>query len=110
MYESLIEIYDSRFPTSLPVAPIAIEATVVGSSGIPPNPSLETGRGKEKNLEKWRLQFLVLQETGTRLEKEQEEEKIAQVFFQKIRSHEEGNTEAADHQLENITKLGENWD
>ena len=51
-----------------------MEATVGGSGGIPLDPSLETGRGEEKNLEIWRLKFLVLQETGTRLEQEQEEE------------------------------------
>ena len=43
-----------------------MEATVGGSGGISPDPSLETGRGEERNLEKWRLKFLELQETGTR--------------------------------------------
>ena len=46
-------------------------ASVGGSCGIPLDPSLETGRGEEKNLEKWRLEFLWLQETGTKLEQEQ---------------------------------------
>ena len=59
-----------RFPTCLPVAPIDIEATVGGSGGIPWDPSLDTGRGKEKNLETWRLKFLLLRETGTRVEQE----------------------------------------
>ena len=94
-----------RFPTFLSVAPIDMKATVAGSSGIPLDPSLETVSGEEKNLEIWRLKFLVLQETGTRLE--QEEEKIATTFFQKIRSYEEGKIEGEDIQLENIPRL--NW-
>ena len=47
-----------------------MEATVGGSGGIPPDTSLETGRGEKKNLEKWRLEFLGLQKTGMRLEQE----------------------------------------
>ena len=83
-YKSLSEIYDSRFRTCLPAVSIDMETTVGGSRGIRLDPSLEKGRGEEKNLEKWRLKFLVLQETGTRLEQEQEEEKIAQAFFSKF--------------------------
>ena len=52
-----------------------MEATVGGSGGIPLDSSLETGRGEEKNLEIWRLNFLILQETGTRVEQEQERSK-----------------------------------
>ena len=43
-----------------------MEATVGGSCRISLDPSLETGKGEEKNLEKRRLKFLGLQETGTR--------------------------------------------
>ena len=59
-----IKIYDSRFPTYVPVAPIDMEATVGGSAGIPLDLRLETGRGKEKNLKRWRLKYLWIQETG----------------------------------------------
>ena len=44
-----------------------MESTVGGSGGISLDPSLETEREEEKNLETWRLKFLVLQEMGTRL-------------------------------------------
>ena len=86
-----------------------MEATDGGSGGIPLDPSLETGRGKENNLKKWKLEFLWLQETGTRLEQEQEEEKIARIFFQKIRSYNEGKSKGEDLQIDNIPKLGEKW-
>ena len=86
-----------------------MEATVGGSGGIPLDPSLETGTGKEKNLKKWRLEFLWLQETRTRLKQKQEEEKIARIFFQKIRSYEEGKSKAEDLKIDNIPKLGEKW-
>ena len=66
----LSEFYDTRFPTCLPVVSIDIEATVGDSYGIKPDLSLETGRGEEKNLQEWRLEFLEIQETGTRLEQE----------------------------------------
>ena len=72
------------FPTCLPVAPIDMEATVGGSGGLPLDTSLETGRGEEKNMEIGRLKFLVLQETGTRLEQGQEEAKIARTFFERL--------------------------
>ena len=52
------ETYDTRFPTCLPVAPLVMEATVGGSGGIPLDPSLETGRDEEKNLEKQRLRYM----------------------------------------------------
>ena len=71
------------------------------SGGIPLDPSLETGRGEEKNLKKWRLEFLWLQETGMRLEQEQEEEKIAGIFFQTIKSYEEGKNKGEDLQFDN---------
>ena len=52
-----------------------------------------TRREEEKNLQKWRLEFLEVLETGTRLEQGQEEERITQAFFQKIKSHEDGKSE-----------------
>ena len=42
---------------------------------------------RRRTVEKWGQKFLVLQETGTRLKQEQEEEKIARAFFRKIRRH-----------------------
>ena len=45
-----------------------MEATFGCSGGIPPDPSLETGRDEEKNLEKWRLKFLIIEEKGTAIE------------------------------------------
>ena len=58
-----------------------MEATVGGNGGIPLDPGLETGRGEEKNLKRWRLKYLWIQETRTRQEQEQEEEKIVGIFF-----------------------------
>ena len=46
-----------------------MEATVGGSGGIPLDPSLETGRDKEKNLEKRRLRYMWMQE-DEKLEKQ----------------------------------------
>ena len=60
-----------------------------GSGGIPLDPSLVTGRDKEKNLEKWRLKFLIIPEKGTVKEQIRQEAKIERVFLQKIRSYEE---------------------
>ena len=74
------------------------------------DPSLETEMGEEKNLKKWRLELLEIQETGTRLEEEGEEAKITQAFLKKIRSHEDGKNEGKDLQLENIPKLIDEWD
>ena len=85
-------------------------STVGGSGGIPPDPSLETGRDKEKNLKKWRQRFLKIQETGTKLEQAQEEKKIAKIFLQKIRSYEEGKGKGVDLRVDNIPKLREKWD
>ena len=104
------------------VAPTAMDATLGGSSGIPTNPSLETGRryiwnspdpslepwrDEEKNLEKWRLRFLIIIEKGTTIEQVREEEKIRRVFFQKIRSYEEGRSEGVKPEFEHIPKIGE---
>ena len=85
-------------------------STVGGSGGIPPDPSLETGRDKEKNLKKWRQRFLKIKETGTKLEQAQEEKKIAKIFLQKIRSYEEGKGKGVDLRVDNIPKLREKWD
>ena len=85
-------------------------STVGGSGGIPPDPSLKTGRDKEKNLKKWRQRFLKIQETGTKLEQAQEEKKIAKIFLQKIRSYEEGKGKGVDLRVDNIPKLREKWD
>ena len=73
-----------------------MEATVGGSGGIPLDPSLETGRDKEKNLKKWRQRFIRIQETGTRLEQAQEEKEVARIFLKKIRSYEEGKGKGVD--------------
>ena len=91
---------------------IEMEASVVGSCGIKPKPSLETGRGEEKNLQEWRLEFPWIQKTGTRLEQEQEVEKIMKAFFRKIKGHEidkSEKSEGEEGQLENIPKLREEW-
>ena len=56
------------------------------------------------------MEYLWLQETGTRQEQEQEEEKIIRIFFQQIRSYEEGKCKGEDLQLDNLIKLGEKWD
>ena len=41
-----------RYPSCLTVAPSAMNATLGGSGGIKPDPSLETGRVGEKNIKK----------------------------------------------------------
>ena len=105
-----IKIYYTKFLTCLPVAPIDMEATVGGSGGIPLDSSLETGKGKEKNLEKWRLKYLWIQGMGTRQEKEQEEEIIVRMFSQKIRSYEEGKCRGKNTQLDNLPELRKKWD
>ena len=46
-----------------------MEATVGGSCGIPLDPSLETERDEEKNLEKRRLRYMWMQE-DKKLEKQ----------------------------------------
>ena len=87
-----------------------MEATVGGSGGIPLDPSLETGKGKEENLERWRLRYLWIQGTGTRQEQEQEEKKIVRRVFQKIRSYEEGKCKGKTTQLDNLPEIRDNWD
>ena len=77
-----------------------MEASVVGSCWIKPKPSLETGRGEEKNLKKWRKDLIKEQETGMRLEQEREETKITQAFL-KIKGYEDGKSEGEDLQLGN---------
>ena len=67
-----------------------MDATVGDSCGIPPDPSLETGRDKEKNLKRWRKRFIRIQETGTRLEQEQEEKKVVRIFSKRLRSIKKG--------------------
>ena len=88
--------------------------TEVGSSriqaGFKPDPSPEIGRGEEKNLKEWRLEFLEIQETRTRLVQEREEAKITQAFLRKIKSHEDGKSEGEDLQLGNKPKLRDEWD
>ena len=44
-----------------------------------------------------------------RKEQEQEEEKITSIFFQKVRSYEEGKNKGEDLLIDNIPKLGEKW-
>ena len=87
-----------------------MEATVGGSTGIPLDPTLETGKGKEKNLERWRLKYLCIQGTDTRQEQEQKEEEIVRMFCQKIRSYEEGKCRGLNTQLDNLPELREKWD
>ena len=85
-----------------------MEATVGGRGGIPLDPSLETGRGEEKNLKRWRLKYPWIQETRTR--QEQEQEKIVRIFFLKIRIYEDGKCRGKDTQLDNLPELGEKLD
>ena len=89
-----------------------MEATLGGSGGIKPDPSLETGWGGEKNLKYWRKRerIIRIQETGTRLEQEQEEKKVVRRFLQKIRDYEEGKGEGVELRVDNIPKLREKWD
>ena len=87
-----------------------MEATAGGSSGIPLDPRLETGRDKEENLNKWRLKFRTIRETGTALEQTREEKIITRIFFQKIRRYEDGKGEGGELKFEDIPRLGEDWD
>ena len=52
-----------RYPSCLTVAPSTMDATIGGSGGIKPDPSLETGRDGEKNLKSWRKKIIRIQET-----------------------------------------------
>ena len=105
-----VEIDDTRFLSCLPVVPLAMDATAGGSGGIPLDPSLETGRDKEEKLNKWRLKFRTIQETGTDLEQTCEEKIITRIFFQKIRRYEDGKGEGGELKFEDIPRLGEDWD
>ena len=87
-----------------------MDATIGDSCGIKPDPSLETGRDGEKNLKSWWKKIIRIQETGTRLEQEQEEKKIVRRFLQKIRDYEEGKHEGVDLQVKCIPKLREKRD
>ena len=73
-----------------------MKSMVGGSCGIPPEPSLETGREEEKNLKELRQRFIRIRETGTRLEQAQEEKDITRIFLKKIRSYEEGKSKGED--------------
>ena len=48
-----------------------MDAKVGRSSGIPLDPSLDTGRDEEKNLKSWRKRLIRIQDTVTRIEQEQ---------------------------------------
>ena len=96
-----------RYQSCLQVAPSGMEATIGGRGGIPPDPSLETGRDEEKNLEKWRLKFLIILEKGTTIEQVREEAKIERVFLQKIRRYKKGRGEGVKMEFEHIPKIGE---
>ena len=103
-----------------------MEATVGGSGGIPLDPSLETGRDEEKNLEYRRLRYMLMQEDeklekqrlrhlwiqrmGLRQEQEREEEKIIRIFFQKVRSYNEGKCKGECTNLDNFTRIRDHWD
>ena len=100
-----------RYQSCLQVAPSGMEATIGGSGGIPPDPSLETGWDEEKILKyrRKRERIIRIQETGTRLEQEWEERKIVRQFLQKIREYEEGKGEGVELQVKYIPKLREKW-
>ena len=59
---------------------------------------------------RWRLKYLWIQKTRTRQEQEQEEEKIVRMFFQNIRSYEEGKCERKSTQLDNLPEIRDHWD
>ena len=52
-----VEIDDTRYLSCLSVVPLVMDATTGGSSGIPPDPSLQTGRDEEERLNEWRLRL-----------------------------------------------------
>ena len=87
-----------------------MEATVGGRGGIPLDPSLETGKGEEENLEGWRLRYLWIQRTGTRQDQEQEQENIIRMFFQKIKSYEKGKCKGKSTQLDKLPGIRDPWD
>ena len=80
-----------------------MEATVGGSCGIKPDPSLKTGREEENPLIKW---FLILKRQE-RDELERDKARITQVFLRKIKHHEDGKSEGEDVQVDTIPKLSE---
>ena len=84
-----------------------MEATVGGRGGILLDPSLETGRGEEQNLEFWRLKFEYYQRQEQERSKNKQKRRLQENFSE---SHEEGNSKGEDLQLANIPKLGEKWD
>ena len=85
-----------------------MDATTGGSGGIPPDPSLETGRDEEERLNEWRLKLRTIRETGTALEQTREEKIITRVFFQKIRRYKEGKGKGREREFKKIPKLEEN--
>ena len=87
-----------------------MDATTGGSGGIPPDPSLETGRDEEERLNKWRLKLRTIRETGTALEQTREEKIITRVFFQKIRRYEEGKGKVGELKFKEIPRSEENGD
>ena len=87
-----------------------MDATTGGSSGIPPDPSLQTGRDEEERLNEWRLRLRTIREAGTALEQTREEKTISRVLFQKIRRYEEGKGEGRERGFEKIPRLEENVD
>ena len=82
-----VEIDDMRYASCLPVAPTVMDATLGGSSGIPPDPNLETGRDKAKALEERRQRFWWIRRTGTQIERDLEEKEVVRILLQKIRSY-----------------------
>ena len=87
-------------------------ATTGGSGGIPSNSSLEAGWDEEKKLKytRKRERIIRIQESGTRLEQEQEEREIVRQCLQKIKEHEAGKGEGVDLRVDYIPKLREKWD
>ena len=52
-----VEIDDTRYLSCLSVVPLVMDTTTGGSRGIPPDPSLQTGRDEEERLNEWRLRL-----------------------------------------------------
>ena len=87
-----------------------MEATVGGSGGILLNPSLETGKGEEENLERWTLRYLWIQGTGTRQEQEQDEEKIIRMFFQRSEVMKKEHVRERVHNSIIFLEIRDHWD
>ena len=47
-----------------------------GSGEIPLDPSLETEKGEERNLERWRLTYLWIQKTDSRQDKNEKKKRL----------------------------------